>query len=160
MTNKASNSVLVYDRAANGSLTFLQQAMTRGKGTGVTLDPLQSQGSVALGANGNVLLVVNAASGELTAFRVTDAGVEFGSKVLSGGDFPVSVTVNNGLVYVLNQLGTPNISGFTVNDNAQLEPMLLSATGEIGIYNINGGTLTPLPVVGGLPLSIQGIVVR
>ena len=24
MTNKASNSVLVYDRAANGSLTFLQ----------------------------------------------------------------------------------------------------------------------------------------
>ena len=160
MTNKASNSVLVYDRAANGSLTFLQQVMTRGKGTGVTLDPLQSQGSVALGTNGTVLLVVNAASGELTAFKVTEAGVEFGSKVLSGGDFPVSVTVNNGLVYVLNQLGTPNISGFTVNDNAQLEPMLLSATGEIGIYNINGGTLTPLPVVGGLPLSIQGIVVR
>ena len=132
MTNKASNSVLVYDRAANGSLTFLQQVMTRGKGTGVTLDPLQSQGSVALGTNGNVLLVVNAASGELTAFRVTDAGVEFGSKVLSGGDFPVSVTVNNGLVYVLNQLGTPNISGFTVNDNAQLEPIASSTRALAG----------------------------
>lgn len=38
-----------------------------------------------------MLLVVNAASGELTVFKVTNAGVEFGSKVLSGGDFPVSV---------------------------------------------------------------------
>src|SRR5947199_8472478 len=78
MTNKATNSVLVYDRAANGSLTFLQEVATRGKGTGVTLDPLQSQSSISLGVDGNVLLVVNAASGELTAFRVTDAGVEFG----------------------------------------------------------------------------------
>jgi 6-phosphogluconolactonase len=131
MSNKARNSVLVYDRAADGSLTFIQEALTRGKGTDVTLDPLQSQGSVVLGANRNILLVVNAASGELTAFRVTDAGVEFGSKVLSGGDFPVSVTVNNGLVYVLNQLGTPNISGFTVNDNAQLEP-IASSTRALG----------------------------
>jgi 6-phosphogluconolactonase len=126
MTNKAHNSVIVYDRAADGTLTFLQQVMTRGSGTGVTLDPLQSQGSVALGHDGKVLLVVNAASGELTAFRVTDAGLQFGSKVLSGGDFPVSVTIDNGLVYVLNQLGTPNISGFTVNDVAQLEPIASS----------------------------------
>src|SRR6266550_3649337 len=132
MTNKAHNSVLVYDRADDGSLTFLQQVMTRGSGTGVTLDPLQSQGSVALSSDGKVLLVLNAASGELTAFRVTDAGVEFGSKVLSGGDFPVSVTVNNGLVYVLNQLGTPNISGFTVNDNAQLEPIASSTRALAG----------------------------
>jgi 6-phosphogluconolactonase len=132
MTNKARNSVLVYDRAANGHLSFLQEVMTQGKGTGVTLDPLQSQGSVALGPDGKVLLVVNGASGELTAFRVTDAGVEFGSKALSGGDFPVSVTVNNGLVYVLNQLGTPNISGFTVDDNAQLEPIASSTRALAG----------------------------
>ena len=38
--------------------------------------------------------------------------------------------------------------------------MLLSATGQIAIYSINGGTLTPLSVVSGLPLSIQGIVAR
>jgi 6-phosphogluconolactonase (cycloisomerase 2 family) len=126
MSNKARNSVLVYDRASDGSLTFLQEVLTKGKGTGVTLDPLQSQGSVALSADGKVLLVVNAASGELTALRVTDAGVGFGSKVASGGDFPVSVTVNNGLVYVLNQLGIPNISGFMVNDQAQLQPIASS----------------------------------
>ena len=132
MSNKARNSVLVYDRAADGSLTFIQEALTKGKGTGVTLDPLQSQGSVALNADGTVLLVVNAASGELTAFRVANAGIQFGSKVLSGGDFPVSVTENNGLVYVLNQLGTPNISGFTVNNDAQLQPIASSTRALAG----------------------------
>jgi len=132
MSNKARNSVLVYDRAADGSLTFLQEVLTKGKGTGVTLDPLQSQGSVALNADGTVLLVVNAASGELSAFKVSDAGIQFGSKVPSGGDFPVSVTDNNGLVYVLNQLGTPNISGFTVNDDAQLQPITSSTRALAG----------------------------
>src|SRR4030095_2922336 len=63
---------------------------------------------------------VNPASGELTAFRVTEAGLEFGSKVLSGGFFPVSVTISNGLVYVLNQLGFPNINGYTVSNTGQL----------------------------------------
>jgi len=120
MTNKPCNTVLVYDRAMDGSLTFLQEVKTKGSGTGVTLDPLQSQGSIALRDDGKVLLVVNAASGELTGFRVTDTGLEFGSKILSGGDFPVSVTVNAGLVYVVNQLGIPNITGFTVNDDAEL----------------------------------------
>src|SRR5215217_2422062 len=132
MSNKARNSVLVYDRAADGSLTFLQEVLTKGKGTGVTLDPLQSQGAVALSVNGKVLLVVNAASGELTAFKVADAGLQFGSKALSGGDFPVSVTENNGLVYVLNQLGTPNISGFTVNDDALLQPIASSTRALAG----------------------------
>jgi 6-phosphogluconolactonase len=120
MTNKPCNTVVVYDRAGDGNLTFLQEIKTKGSGTGVTLDPLQSQGSVALRNDGKVLLVVNAASGELTGFRVTDTGLEFGSKILSGGDFPVSVTVNAGLAYVVNQLGIPNITGFTVNDNAEL----------------------------------------
>src|SRR5205809_5193497 len=116
LSNKPENSVLVFNRASDGSLSFLQEAATQGAGTGATGDPLQSQGSVALRADNKVLLAVNPASGELTAFRVTDAGLEFGSKVPSGGFFPVSVTVHNNLVYVVNQLGVPNITGFTVND--------------------------------------------
>jgi 6-phosphogluconolactonase len=120
LSNRPENSVLVYDRASNGNLRFVQETPTRGAGTGATRDPLQSQGSVTLRADNKVLLAVNPASGELTAFRVTDTGLEFGSKVLSGGDFPVSVTVNNNLVYVVNQLGIPNISGFTVSDMGEL----------------------------------------
>ena len=93
----------------------------------------KSQGSVALNADGTLLLVVNAASGELTGFlKSPDGGVQFGSKVLSGGDFPVGVTENNGLVYVVNQLGTPSISGFTVNDDAQLQPIASSTRALAG----------------------------
>jgi 6-phosphogluconolactonase len=119
LSNKPENSVLVFNRASNGGLTFIQEAATQGAGTGATGDPLQSQGSVALRADNKVLLAVNPASGELTAFRVTDAGLQFGSKVLSGGYFPVSVTVYNDLVYVVNQLGAPNITGYTVSDTGQ-----------------------------------------
>jgi 6-phosphogluconolactonase len=120
LSNKPENSVLVFDRASDGSLRFIQEAATRGAGTGATRDPLQSQGSVALRADNQVLLAVNPASGELTAFKVTDAGLEFGSKVPSGGFFPVSVTVYQNLVYVVNQLGVPNITGYTISDTAQL----------------------------------------
>ena len=85
-----------------------------------------SQGALSLCPGGKVLLAVNPASGDLTAFRVTATGLEFGSKVPSGGAFPVSVTCKGGLVYVLNQLGVPNISGFKVNDSGQLQKIPLS----------------------------------
>ena len=85
-----------------------------------------SQGALSLCANGKVLLAVNPASGDLTAFRVTATGLEFGSKVSSGGAFPVSVTCNGGLVYVVNQLGVANISGFKVFDSVELQPISLS----------------------------------
>jgi 6-phosphogluconolactonase (cycloisomerase 2 family) len=120
LSNKPENSVLVFNRASNGSLTFLQEAATQGAGTGATRDPFQSQGSVALSANNKVLLAVNPASSVLTAFRLTEAGLEFGSKVSSGGYFPVSVIVYGRLVYVVNQLGVPNINGYTVGDTGQL----------------------------------------
>jgi 6-phosphogluconolactonase len=127
MSNKAPrNSVLVFARAADGSLTLVQESFTQGAGTGVTLDPLMSQGALSLCPSGKVLLAVNPGSGDLTAFRVTATGLEFGSKVASGGAFPVSVTCQEGLVYVLNQLGVANISGFKVTDSGQLQPVSLS----------------------------------
>src|SRR5437867_7614873 len=67
LSNKPENSVLVFNRASDGSLTFLQEVATQGAGTGATADPLQSQGSLALSADNKVLLAVNPASGELTA---------------------------------------------------------------------------------------------
>lgn len=124
MSNKANRtSVFVYARASDGSLTLLQQIGTDGLGTGVTLDPPMSQGAIALRADGKLLLAVNPASGNLTAFTVTDSVLKFGSKVPSGGAFPVSVTVSGGFVCVLNQLGEANISGFTVTDAGLLTPI-------------------------------------
>ncbi|HEY2711409.1 MAG TPA: beta-propeller fold lactonase family protein [Chthoniobacterales bacterium] len=121
MSNSLANSVLAFDRASDGSLTFAQEIRTRGLGTGVTLDPLASQGAIALRADGKLLLAVNPASGDLTAFRVTATGLQFGSIISSGGSFPVSVTIHNSLVYVLNQLGEANVKGFTVTDSGILQ---------------------------------------
>src|SRR5256885_1366214 len=61
LSNKPENSVLVFDRASDGSLTLIQEAATEGAGTGATGDPLQSQGSVALRADNTILLAVNPA---------------------------------------------------------------------------------------------------
>jgi DNA-binding beta-propeller fold protein YncE len=127
MSNKSpKNSVLVFQRAADGSLTFTQEAFTKGAGTGVTLDPLASQGALALCSSGKVLLAVNPASGDLSAFQVTTVGLQFASKAPSSGDFPVSVKAHGGLAYVLNQLGIANISGFNVSDSGQLTPIASS----------------------------------
>jgi len=124
MTNAAeANSVLVYRRAPNGSLTLIQQIPTRGMGTGFTLDPLQSQGSLSLSNDHKLLFAVNAGSGDFTAFAVTPGGLAFGSKAPSGGAFPVSVTAFGNLVYVLNQLGIANVTGFTSDKAGHLRPI-------------------------------------
>jgi len=147
LSNKPENSVLVFNRASNGNLTFLQEAPSYGLGTDGTGDPLASQGSIALCDNDKVLLAVNAASGDLTAFRVTDVGLEFGSKIASAGYFPISVTLHNGLAYVVNRLGFPNITGYTVNDNGQL----LEITGSR--RQLAGG---PLAMPGQISFSPNG----
>jgi 6-phosphogluconolactonase (cycloisomerase 2 family) len=122
MTNRAEgNSILEFRRSPDGSLTRTGEISTRGLGTGLTLDPLQSQGSLSLSNDGKLLLAVNAASGDVSSFVVTSTGLKFGSKVGTGGALPVSVTAFGGLVYVLNQLGIANITGFTSVDAGHLK---------------------------------------
>jgi 6-phosphogluconolactonase (cycloisomerase 2 family) len=133
MTNRAEgNTVLVFRRDASGNLVNIQEAATRGLGTGFTLDPLQSQGSLTLSTDGKLLFAVNAGSGDLTAFVVTGSGLQFGSKVFTGGALPVSVTESNGVVYVVNQLGITDISGFRVDTAGHLQPMAGSARALAG----------------------------
>lgn len=132
MTNRAyGNSVGIFQRSADGSLSFLKEVPTQGLGTGFTLDPLQSQGSLSLSNDGKLLFAVNPASGDITSFTVSSAGITFASKAPSGGALPVSLTAFNGLVYVLNQLGTANIAGFTADSS--------------GIYNRCPGRSPRLP---------------
>jgi 6-phosphogluconolactonase len=124
MTNKhEGNSVQVFKRGATGGLRLIQDAPTQGLGTGATRDPLMSQGALAISQDGQLLFAVNPATADITSFRITSTGLAFASKVGSGGLFPVSVTEHNGVVYVVNQLGIPTISGYTVNANGQLQPI-------------------------------------
>ena len=120
------NSVFVYDRADDGTLALAQEVSTHGAGTGVTLDPLVSQGALAMSADGKLLFAVNPASGDVSAFTVSANRLSFATKAPWGGAFPVSVTVKGRLVYVLNHLGTANISGFRVTVDGVLRPIPLS----------------------------------
>jgi hypothetical protein len=55
--------------------------------------------------------------------------------------------------------GSSPIEAAASSDEAYLY-QVISATGEIAIFAINGTNLEPAGTVSGLPLSIQGIVAR
>ena len=103
------NAVLAFRRAADGSLTAAGATPTGGTGTGAGLG---SQGAVTLSSDGEWLLVVNAGSNEVSAFSVGEHGaLTLRSKASSGGVMPISVTIHDDLVYVLNAGGAGNIAG-------------------------------------------------
>jgi hypothetical protein len=55
--------------------------------------------------------------------------------------------------------GTAPIDAAASSDGRFLY-QVLSTTGQIGVFSINGGALAALTTINGLPLSIQGIVAR
>ncbi len=123
-TNGAqANAVLVFTRAADGSLSGPRAFVTGGQGTG---GGLGNQGGVVLSDDNRLLFAVNAGSNDLSLFAVRPGGLELLDRVSSGGVQPVSVTVHGRLVYVLNAGGTGNISGFVVAEN-RLQPLALSS---------------------------------
>ena len=59
-----------------------------------------------------LLYVVNAGSNTVSVFSVARDHLFLRQVVSSGGVFPVSVTVHDGLVYVLNALGGGSVQGY------------------------------------------------
>jgi 6-phosphogluconolactonase (cycloisomerase 2 family) len=112
------NQVLVFHRAADGTLTAAGVVASGGLGTGA---PLATQGAVALGCGGDWLFAVNAGSDSISSFRVRNGGLELADTAGSGGSIPASIAVSGHLLYVLNQGGTGNITGFWVGDHGELE---------------------------------------
>ncbi len=138
MTNDATgNQVVIFNRADDGTLTRVGSAPTGGKGSGgVGADPLGSQGSMVLSPDAQFLLVANAGSHEISVFRVLPGGGLAPARTVdSGGVFPVSVTISENLVYVLNAGAgerSPNITGFTLNPGGKLTPLPDSTRPVIG----------------------------
>lgn len=121
MTNQATdNTIVVFHRDANGSLTKMQEVSTQGKGSGGSGDPLGSQGSLTLTDGGRVLLAANAGSNEVSLLSVTPEGLQFVSKAASGGIKPVSVAARDDVAYVLNAGGTPNVTVLRMGTSGQL----------------------------------------
>lgn len=115
--NPDGNQILAYDQAADGTLTPAGTYDTGGDGgvsAGSAVDPLASQGSLALVAAGHILLAVNAGSDTVSVFRVSGAQLALWQIIPSGGQFPTSIAVHRGLVYVLNAGGTGSVQGFVL----------------------------------------------
>jgi len=140
MTNDAqTNAVNVYARSSGGNLSFLHSFDTGGRGSGGKIDPLGSQGSIALSQDHNWLFAVNAGSGTLTVFRIFGAQLILTDEVATGGAEPTSVTQFGNLVYVLDAAGSSSVSGFYFNAG-QLFPIRNSLQ-YLSANNANPGSV-------------------
>jgi 6-phosphogluconolactonase (cycloisomerase 2 family) len=118
------NAVVVYDRAADGSLTPAGSYQTGGTGTGAGLG---SQGAVIVSGDRRWVFAVNAGSNSISSFRIHPRGLELVDTEASGGAMPTSLAFRNGLLYALNAGSPNNVSGFVVDRHGALTPLAGSA---------------------------------
>ncbi len=117
MTNDAeANQVIAYERTPYGTLHSSRKYDTGGRGSGGTVDPLGSQGSLTLSDDGSTLFAANAGSGSVSVFRVFGARLFLTDRVPSGGSEPNAVAQHGKLVYVLNTAGSSSVVGFRLRD--------------------------------------------
>jgi len=113
MTNDAeANEVRVFERGRGGSLHEVRSYTTGGRGSGGTIDPLLSQGSLTLSQDGKWLFAANAGSGTVSLFRVEGTRLLLTDEVPSGGAEPNAVAAHGDYIYVLNTAGSSNVVGF------------------------------------------------
>src|SRR5271170_6496473 len=105
-TNAANNGVLVFNRAADGTLSLAATVLTGGLGGGVV--SVGSQGTLALSQDRRWLFAANEGDNSISVMERTLEGLKAVGKVSSNGTLPVSVTVSRNLVYVLDDGGTVN----------------------------------------------------
>jgi 6-phosphogluconolactonase (cycloisomerase 2 family) len=136
------NTIIVFNRAGDGSLTRIQEVATGGFGSGPGIlppplppfagpIPLDSQDAMIVTQDGRYVIAVNPDSNDISVLAITRTGVRLVDRVNSGGSFPVSVTEHNGVVYVANAgqspdefIGaSPSISGFRLDDHGWLHPI-------------------------------------
>src|SRR5204863_8840368 len=138
LTNQVENAVAVFSRGFDGTLTPAGEFSTGGAGDPVPqpqdppTDPLASQGALILGEGNQFLFAVNAGSNQISVLQITSSGLNLIGVFDSGGVRPISLTVHENLLYVLNEGGTPNITGFTVGDDGTLTPLAASTQPLIG----------------------------
>lgn len=115
------NAISVYRRKSDGTLVRDQEYETGGLGTGGLLD---AQGSLILSEGHEWLFAVNALSNEISVFEVLgDGDLILVETVPSGGERPISLTVNEDLLYVLNSGNIGNVTAFNVGPQGHLTPL-------------------------------------
>jgi 6-phosphogluconolactonase len=112
------NRLVVFERAADGTLARSGAHETGGAGDGVP--HLTSQGSVVLTKDGRHLLVTNAGSGDVSVFAIAESEPSLVQSIATGGA-PKSVAEHDGVVYALNTT-PPSLSGFRLSAG-RLQPL-------------------------------------
>lgn len=112
LTNATNgNQVIAFERAADGSLGTRRAYATRGNGSG---GGLGNQGALALSDSGQWLLAVNPGSDSISVFLNVGGYLFRTDTEASGGVRPVSVTIEDDIVYVLNA-GSDSLQGFRMS---------------------------------------------
>jgi len=121
LTNAADdNQVVAFSRDDAGKLTQTGIYSTGGQGQGVDFD---TQGGLQLSDDNRFLYAVSPADDKVSVFAVQGSCLTRIQDIY-GGDQPLSITLNNGLAYVLDgSVATTGIRGFRVQSNGQLEPI-------------------------------------
>jgi 6-phosphogluconolactonase (cycloisomerase 2 family) len=145
MTNDASkNEVIEYVASSSGQFHEANRVATEGRGSGGTVDPLSSQGSLTLSPDHSVLYAVNAGSGTVSVFSVNRFGLNLVDKIDAGGSQPVAVTQWQNVVYVLSSGGSGSIVAFRYGRDGRLQE-IPNSTVFLTNSRVAGSSLTVSP---------------
>jgi 6-phosphogluconolactonase (cycloisomerase 2 family) len=121
-----SNTITVFNRAADGTLTLLDTTPIGGLGSRAAFAD-GSQGSLILTPDRSRLFAVDAGSDQISVVNVHDGQLSLAGIFPSGGAGPVSLTYQDGLLYVLNAAeeshASANVAGFRVASDGTLQPI-------------------------------------
>ncbi len=117
------NSITVFNRASNGSLTQVATVPIGGVGSGKDFKS-GSQGSLIITPQATRLFAVDAGSNQISVVNILQGHLTLAGVFASGGVSPISLTYRNGLLYVLDAaIGSTkaaNVAGFHVDSNGIL----------------------------------------
>ncbi len=115
--NPAGNTVVAYDHAPDGTLALAGTHTTGGNGgvlAGSVVDHLASQASLVYDDRHALPFAVNAGSDTVSVFSAHGDQLTLRQTLPSLGEFPVSVAVDDDLVYVLNALNGGSVQGYRI----------------------------------------------
>jgi hypothetical protein len=132
------NRILIFRRSSSGRLALVKSVATGGTGSGGFEG--SANGVILASAGGEsapnnltggdtFLFATNTGSGSVSVFRTGRGGLQLVDIESAGINHPISVTISNGIVYVLNGGtsnclgGQPTITGFRLDATGTLTPI-------------------------------------
>lgn len=121
------NTISGFDRHADGTLTPIPGTPFDAGGAGIG-SPTGSAGALQISGDGRYLLAVDAGSDEVSVLRIKrDGSLRLVEVTWSHGRVPVSIAIDDHLVYVANEGaggGGSNYTGFRLRDGGHLSPIV------------------------------------